>query len=259
MQKQEKLTTFVAKLPYMYKSFFILIILYLVSIHTIQAQIINQFIYPEEFCVFQKSTLKKKYVKQLDIYTTEDMRKETLVETYMFEKGVINGYKNANYSNYAVYVRTAYGSRYIDSVVSPTEVRISMTYSGPKVKVVHYQYDSVNKSFQTSPTIYDLKTNDFGKITSVDAYRMEGKKKVKLYTVKYKYEGATVLKSFSGSIGKTKVKGIIDSDYTGKIQKIVYPDKQIVYKYNKNGLVSQKTVNAKDSEPINYYFKYTLE
>lgn len=244
----------------MYKFFFISITLLLaVSTQMLKAQIINQFIYPDEFCVFQKSMLKKKYVKQLDIYTTEDMRKETLVESYTFEKGVISGYKNMNNSNYAVYVRTAYGSRYIDSVVSPTEARISLTYNGAKIKVVHYQYDSVNKSFQTTPTVYEIKTNDFSKITAVNAYRLEGKKKVKLYTMAYKYEGATVLKSFSGTVNGQKVKGLIDSDYTGKIQKVEYPDKQITHKYTKDGLVSQKTINAKDSEPITYYFKYTLE
>ncbi|MCS7027499.1 MAG: hypothetical protein NZ519_01930 [Bacteroidia bacterium] len=223
------------------------------------AQIINQFIYPDEFCVFQKSMLKKKYVKQLDVYTTEDMRKETLVESYNFEKGVINGYRNANNSNYAVYVRTAYGSRYIDSVVCPTEARISLTYNGPRIKVVYYQYDSVNKSFQANPTIYEIKTNDFAKITAVNAYRLEGKKKVKLYNITYKYEGATVLKSFSGVVAGQKIKGTVESDYSGKIQKVIYPDKEITHKYSKDGLLSQKTVNAKDSEPITYYFKYTFE
>lgn len=244
----------------MYKSFFIITTLCIVlNAFVLQAQIINQFIYPDEFCVFQKSMLKKKYVKQLDVYTTEDMRKETLVESYTFEKGVINGYKNMNNSNYAVYVRTAYGSRYIDSVVSPTEARITLTYNGPKIKVVYYQYDSVNKSFQTTPTVYEIKTNDFAKITAVNAYRVEGKKKVKLYTINYKYEGATVLKAFSGTVNGQKIKGIIESDYTGKIQKVGYPDKQITHKYTKDGLVSQKTINVKDSEPVTYYFKYTLE
>lgn len=244
----------------MYKSFFIVTTLCIaLNVSVLQAQIINQFIYPDEFCVFQKSMLKKKYVKQLDVYTTEDMRKETLVESYTFEKGVINGYKNMNNNNYAVYVRTAYGSRYIDSVVSPTEARITLTYNGPKIKVVYYQYDSVNKSFQTKPTIYEIKTNDFAKITAVNAYRMEGKKKKKLYTMTYKYEGATVLKAFSGTVNGQKIKGIIESDYTGKIQKIGYPDRQIIHKYTKDGLVSQKTINIKDSEPITYYFKYTLE
>lgn len=244
----------------MYKSFFTLLTLYFtIGMQMLHAQIINQFIYPDEFCVFQKSMLKKKYVKQLDVYTTEDMRKETLVESYTFEKGVINGYKKANNNNYAVYVRTAYGSRYIDSVVSTTEARISLTYAGPKIKIVYYQFDSVSKSFQTTPTIYEIKTNDFGKITAVNAYRLEGKKKVKLYTMSYKYEGATVLKAFSGVVGGQKVKGVIESDYTGKIQKVVYPDKQITHKYTKDGLVSQKTINMKGAEPVTYYFKYTLE
>ncbi|MCS7076032.1 MAG: hypothetical protein NZ455_04960 [Bacteroidia bacterium] len=203
--------------------------------------------------------LKKKYVKQLDIYTTEDMRKETLVESYNFEKGVINGYKNANNSSYSIYVRTAYGSRYIDSVVCPTEVRIIFTYDGPKIKVVYYEYDSVNKVFQTNPTVYEIKTNDFTKIVAVSAYRLEGKKKIKLYNISYKYEGATVLRSFSGVISGQKIKGTVESDYTGKIQKVIYPDKQITHKYTKDGLVSQKTINVKDSEPITYYFKYTFE
>lgn len=225
------------------------------------AQIINQVIQPDEFCVSQKSVLKKKYVKQLDVYTTEDMRKETLTETYTFEKGIINGYKNAQHNNYAVYVRTAYGSRYIDSIVCPTEARIKILYSGPKITVTHFVFDTVSKSFQSQPTVYDIKTNEFSKITAVNASQLAGKKKTKLYAMAYKYEGATILRSFSGTVAgqKAKVKGTVESDYSGKVQKVISPDKQVVYKYTKDGLISQKVVTAKDSEPITYYFKYTFE